>query len=134
MSRFRPPNDDDEEEEDDDDDFQNDMEALRQACIVTGTNLTNISPAAAVSDGSGEADGNSCGGASVSDSESEDDFELFRSVQNRFAKSAGSLEPLSLKPLCALPPVSDDEEDDFETLCAVKRRFAAYDNNNNQGK
>ncbi|KAJ6759878.1 SNRNA-ACTIVATING PROTEIN COMPLEX SUBUNIT 4 [Salix purpurea] len=134
MSRFRPPNDDDEEEEDDDDDFQNDMEALRQACIVTGTNLTNISPAAAVSDGSGEADGNSCGGASVSDSESEDDFELFRSVQNRFAKSAGSLEPLSLKPLCALPPVSDDEEDDFETLCAVKRRFAAYDNNNNQEK
>ncbi|KAG5229816.1 transcription factor [Salix suchowensis] len=134
MSRFRPPNDDDEEEEDDDGDFQNDMEALRQACIVTGTNLTNISPAAAVSDGSGEADGNSCGGASVSDSESEDDFELFRSVQNRFAKSAGSLEPLSLKPLCALPPVSDDEEDDFETLCAVKRRFAAYDNNNNQEK
>ncbi|KAJ6411329.1 hypothetical protein OIU84_007984 [Salix udensis] len=135
MSRFRPPNDDDEdEEEDDDDDFQNDMEALRQACIVTGTNLTNISPAAAVSDGSGEADGNSCGGASVSDSESEDDFELFRSVQNRFATSAGSLEPLSLKPLCALPPVSDDEEDDFETLCAVKRRFAAYDNNNNQEK
>ncbi|KAJ6340322.1 hypothetical protein OIU77_008141 [Salix suchowensis] len=134
MSRFRPPNDDDEEEEDDDDDFQNDMEALRQACIVTDTNLTNISPAAAVSDGSGEADGNSCSGASVSDSESEDDFELFRSVQNRFAKSAGSLEPLSLKPLCALPPVSDDEEDDFETLCAVKRRFAAYDNNNNQEK
>ncbi|KAJ6677063.1 SNRNA-ACTIVATING PROTEIN COMPLEX SUBUNIT 4 [Salix viminalis] len=135
MSRFRPPNDDNEdEEEDDDDDFQNDMEALRQACIVTGTNLTNISPAAAVSDGSGEADGNSCGGASVSDSESEDDFELFRSVQNRFATSAGSLEPLSLKPLCALPPVSDDEEDDFETLCAVKRRFAAYDNNNNQEK
>lgn len=133
MSRFRRPNDDDEEEEeDDDDDFQNDMEALRQACLLTGTN--NISPSAAVSDGSGEADGNSCGGASVSDSGSEDDFELFRSVQNRFATSANSLEPLSLKPLCALPPVSDDEEDDFETLCAVKRRFAAYDNNNNQGK
>ncbi|XP_052303603.1 uncharacterized protein LOC7462515 isoform X4 [Populus trichocarpa] len=135
MSRFRRPNDDDEEEEeDDDDDFQNDMEALRQACLLTGTNLTNISPSAAVSDGSGEADGNSCGGASVSDSGSEDDFELFRSVQNRFATSANSLEPLSLKPLCALPPVSDDEEDDFETLCAVKRRFAAYDNNNNQEK
>ncbi|MBA0690045.1 hypothetical protein Goari_007742, partial [Gossypium aridum] len=58
----------------------------------------------------------------------EDDLEIFRSIRNRLALSEDVYDPLSLKPLCTLPPNSSDEdaEDDFETLRIIQKRFLAY--------
>lgn len=117
----------DDEEEEYDDGLDDDMEALRQACMLTGTNLNDLndnnnsnspsSSSAAVAAAYRDSTGDS--------GSEEDDFELFRNVQKRFSTLC---EPLSLEPLCTLAPVSDGEEDDFEILAAVRRRFAAYDN------
>ncbi|KAK3033920.1 hypothetical protein RJ639_034720 [Escallonia herrerae] len=102
----------------DDEDLDDDMEALRRACILTGSaaasaTATAIEPPS--NDGSSDND----------DSDDEDDdVELVRSIQRRFL--VADEEPLSLNPLCSLPPVGDDYEDDFETLRAIQRRFSDY--------
>ncbi|OWM62626.1 snRNA-activating protein complex subunit 4 [Punica granatum] len=88
--------------------FDEDMEALRRACLLTGTDM----PAPSTSDHD----------ASV-DADSDDDLQLVRSIQSRFSISSDLF-----KPLAVLPPAgSDGEEDDFETLRAIQRRFSAYD-------
>ncbi|KAJ4832335.1 hypothetical protein Tsubulata_027818 [Turnera subulata] len=126
---------DDEHDEDDDDDVgfdDDDMEALRQACMLTGANieenipsLSSPSPAAAAAAASGEAArGSSDGGGSVSGSESEDDLQLFRDIQQQFSIRADSLEQ-------PLQDEEEEEEDDSETLAAVMRRFAVYSDNDN---
>ncbi|CDY71363.1 BnaCnng72580D, partial [Brassica napus] len=58
-----------------------------------------------------------------SDSESDDDFELLRSLKSQLALSMDArLPPMSLSD-------DDDEDDDsFETLRAIRRRFSAYAN------
>ncbi|GLT63532.1 hypothetical protein SLA2020_360910 [Shorea laevis] len=131
----------DREEEDDeelstsenDDEFLEDLEALKQACLKTGTDPNDIQVAAAdcncppASAATASAGGG--GGPSVCDSDSDDDLELFRSIRNRFALSDDVCEPLSMKPLCTLPPIAsddDDAEDDLQTLRAIQRRFSAY--------
>ncbi|XP_065852280.1 uncharacterized protein [Euphorbia lathyris] len=124
--------DDNEEElscdEENDSGFDDDMEALRRACTLAGTNVndledtyeggTNIYSSSAEAEEEADRD---------SSSVEDDDLELFRRVQSRFSKSNDSSEPLSLKPLCSLHPDFDNEDDDFETLCAVRRRFSTYD-------
>ncbi|KAJ9141518.1 hypothetical protein P3X46_032045 [Hevea brasiliensis] len=110
-----------------DDGFNDDIEALRRACTLTGTNLSDVN----IDNGennrslSAEGDGDSYSGEGEED---EDDFKLFRIIQNRFSFGTDSCEPIYSKPLCAFPLDFDDEEDDFETLCAVRKRFSAYDN------
>ncbi|WCJ28107.1 myb domain protein 4r1 [Euphorbia peplus] len=123
---------DDEEElscdEENDDGFEDDLEALRRACTLTGTNVSDL-------EDEGRGAGNLCSSSAevVEEEEeakqdsSDDDFELFRRVQSRFSNSNDSSEPLSLKPLCSIHPDFEDDDDDFETLCAVRRRFSSYD-------
>lgn len=117
---------------DSDDGFNEDMEALRRACQLTGKtpidrqlqlSSTTVTAASGVASagGSSEAD---------SDGEGEDDLQLVRSIQQRFAVPMDTEdEPLKMKPLCTLPPDwsdSDDCVDDYETLRAIQRRFTAY--------
>ncbi|KAK6127648.1 hypothetical protein DH2020_038627 [Rehmannia glutinosa] len=113
---------------DSDDGFDEDMEALKRACQITGKSptdkqlqLPSTTGAAASASASSEAD---------SDGEGEEDLQLVRSIQERFADPMDMEdEPLMMKPLCTLPPEwsdSDDCDDDYETLRAIQRRFAAY--------
>ncbi|GER32404.1 myb domain protein 4r1 [Striga asiatica] len=107
------------------DDFNDDMEALKRACQITGknpadNNLQLISTADATASPKVESDG-----------EGDEDLELVRSIQDRFAVPMDLFEdePLVMKPLCTLPPDwsdVDDCEDDYETLRAIQRRFSAY--------
>ncbi|KAK9279003.1 hypothetical protein L1049_028585 [Liquidambar formosana] len=127
--------DDDEEEfsggssSDNDDGFDEDMEALRRACMLTGSNPSDLNPS---SSSAAAATTTTTTTASASDSDGGDssdfdDLELVRNIQKRFSISDDFDQPLSLKPLNSLPPgLSDDEEDDFETLRAIQRRFTAY--------
>ncbi|KAI4330009.1 hypothetical protein MLD38_028323 [Melastoma candidum] len=115
MTSYRDFSDGEEEEEDDDDSsaasFDEDMDALRRACLLSGTSV----PEAPRSD-------------SHSDS---DDLEVVRRLQQRFSDSAAEDLAIRLptRLLTELPSCSDGEEDDFETLRAIQSRFAAYDHN-----
>ncbi|KAM2456147.1 hypothetical protein PS1_016063 [Malus domestica] len=129
-----PPSDDDQdqfsvdEEEEDDDLFEADMEALRRACMLTGTSPDDLKN----DGGGGNDDERQASADSESDSDSDaddDDLELLRQIRSRFSNSSDACEPLSLKPLCTLPPdASGDEEDDYQTLLAIRKRFSAYGN------
>ncbi|KAK4778804.1 hypothetical protein SAY86_006332, partial [Trapa natans] len=87
--------------------FDEDMEALRRACMLTGTDVSAASTS---------------GREASTDSDSEDDLQLVRSIQNRFSIHLGAL-----KSLAELSSLSDGEDDDFETLRAIQRRFSAFD-------
>jgi myb proto-oncogene protein len=103
----------------DDDALDEDMEALRRACMLTGRNpndLHNPSTSAANGDFS----------SGPADSDSDDDLELARNIQNRFSISSALCETLSLEPVSSLPPATSDEDDDFETLLAIQRRFSSH--------
>ncbi|XP_038726022.1 uncharacterized protein LOC120017044 isoform X2 [Tripterygium wilfordii] len=120
----------------DEDVLDEDLEALRQACILTGTTPGNVrdfqgSKSTSPSTYAAVEAIKPIGGGSLvaSDSDSDEDFQLVRNIQDRFSLTADSCEPLSLKPLSAIHPFLDREEledDDFETLRAVQRRFEAY--------
>ncbi|GKV45267.1 hypothetical protein SLEP1_g52375 [Rubroshorea leprosula] len=114
---------------DDDEEFQNDLQALKQACLKTGPNPDDCeinaadcnSPPVPVSASASTASANQLGLDSESDDE---DLELFRSRRSRLATSDVVCDPL-------FPPITsdcneDDAEDDFETLRAIQRRFSAY--------
>ncbi|XP_075503533.1 uncharacterized protein LOC142540937 isoform X2 [Primulina tabacum] len=111
----------DEESADSDDGFSADMEALRRACHITGTNpLGNNLQLASNSGGAA-----SVSSSSDSESDGDHDQELVRSIRKRFAITTD----MTQKPLCVLPPDSSDADDcdeDYETLRAIQRRFAAY--------
>lgn len=83
--------------------FDEDMEALRRACLLTGTDIAATSTS---------------GRDASTDSDSDDDLQLVRNIQNRFS---------AFKQLTLLPLASDGEEDDFETLRAIRKRFSAFD-------
>ncbi|GMQ11457.1 hypothetical protein CsSME_00054095 [Camellia sinensis var. sinensis] len=101
---------------DSDEGFNEDMEALRRACILTGTDPQALDTSVAT------------GGVAASSDSDEEDFELVRGIQQRLTACNHAEAPLFLKPLCTLPPAaSDDDEDDFETLRAIQRRFEGYD-------
>ncbi|XP_058199967.1 uncharacterized protein LOC131314974 [Rhododendron vialii] len=111
---------------DEDDDFSGsegdegldeDMEALRRACILTGTDLNSLQPPA------NETTASDC------DDDDDDDMELVRGVQRRLSACNHAEAPLFLKPLSTLPPAlsdPDDDEDDFEILRAIQKRFSGY--------
>ncbi|KAK8324543.1 hypothetical protein V6Z11_A12G309400 [Gossypium hirsutum] len=105
--------------------FDEDMEALKKACLRTGTDLNGLD---IVSVDNERPSTSTAASPASADSGSEDDLEIFRSIRNRLALSEDVYEPLSLKPLCTLPPISSDEdaEDDFETLRVIQKRFLAY--------
>ncbi|KAK9116161.1 hypothetical protein Sjap_015108 [Stephania japonica] len=91
---------------------EEDREAFRRACVLAGTNPSEVNAEAVLSDSEGS---------------DFDDIEFARSVQLRFSIPSENVRPMLLKPLRALPPgASDDEEDDFETLRAIERRFSKY--------
>ncbi|XAR63944.1 hypothetical protein NMG60_11024112 [Bertholletia excelsa] len=99
-----------------DDFLEEDMEALRRACILTGTDLRDLQVKAA-------ADRDAIPGELVASDSEEDDLELVRGIQQRFALCTHVDTPI---PLCTLPPAIPDDEDDFETLRAIQRRFQGY--------
>lgn len=109
----------------DSDDFglREDMEALRRACSLGG----------------GGFDGEICDDSSSESSD--DDFEVYRDIKNRFSNNCDDHEeqPLNLKPICVLPPVnldSDDDDDcngDLEILKDVQRRFMDFGNGSEEG-
>ncbi|OAY71802.1 Myb-like protein L [Ananas comosus] len=100
-----------------DDALDEDMEALRRACMLTGADPP---------DALGGSDSDSGGESSDSD-----DLGLLRRLQERFSvpsAAAGASESLPfVKPLSILPQSDSDEEDDFETLRAIQRRFSHYE-------
>ncbi|XP_021292351.1 uncharacterized protein LOC110422670 isoform X2 [Herrania umbratica] len=132
--------DEEEEEEEElsvsenDDSFDEDMEALKQACLRTGADLNDLQIAASDNDRPSTSDA-AVSSAALAYSGSEDDMEIFRSIRSRFALSVDVCEPLSIQPPCFLPPISsdDDAEDDFETLRIIQRRFRAYSSNDTRG-
>ncbi|PIN22504.1 hypothetical protein CDL12_04778 [Handroanthus impetiginosus] len=113
-----------------DDGFSEDMEALRRACLLTGENPNDGHPELPSTTGP-VANGVTSASASSeeeSDEGGDDDLEMVRSIQKRFAGSM-DVEDEMVKPLLTLPPDwsdNDDCEDDYETLRAIQRRFAAY--------
>lgn len=120
-----------EEEEDDDDGFNEDMEALRRACMLTGKDPDDINTCKDEEDpNSNQNDDVDTSSAPNSDSDGlDEDLELLRKIESQFSNTS-RCEPLSLKPLSTLLPtsVSDEEEDDYQTLLAIRKRFAAYEN------
>ncbi|XP_072976256.1 uncharacterized protein [Typha angustifolia] len=105
------------DDSDRDEALDEDMEALRRACLLTGND-----PASAFDDSdSGSDSGGSSSGI--------DDVGLLRRLQERFPSSSSAVElPPFIKPLCARHPQDSDEEDDFEILRAIQRRFSSYEN------
>ncbi|KAK4735880.1 hypothetical protein R3W88_010141 [Solanum pinnatisectum] len=114
---------------DSDDGFQEDMEALKKACLFAGKDADDLQPSSSTGDAAGghvvDDDDVTLSGSDAND----DDIAFVRGIQERFALSTELREPISLKPLCSIfPPGSEgDEENDLETLRAIERRFAAYD-------
>lgn len=99
--------------------FDEDMEALRRACVLTGADADS-----AVA----QAGGLELAAPDSDSDDDDDDLGLVRRLQERF--SADLANPLTLKPLASLHPAaatSDEDEDDFETLRAIQKRFCAYD-------
>lgn len=131
-----PYYDDDDDDEYDDDGFNDDIEALRRACMITGQDPDDViakndqgkNPSVHQNDDDIDV-GASSAPNSDSDSDFDEDLELLRKIKNQFSDTCLN-KPLSLKPLCTLlpPSVSDEEEDDYQTLLAVRKRFAAYEN------
>ncbi|KAH7854444.1 hypothetical protein Vadar_013882 [Vaccinium darrowii] len=110
-----------------DEGLDEDMEALRRACIITGTDLNSLQPSSSAPT---TADKSGFAAASDSDEEEEDDLELVCGIQRRFSACNHAEVPLFLKPLSTLPPAvsdQDDDEDDFDTLRAIQKRFAGLD-------
>ncbi|XP_059664104.1 uncharacterized protein LOC132309860 [Cornus florida] len=104
----------------DDEGFEEDMEALRKAFVLSETNPNDIQwPSTTAT---------TVLGGATSDSD-DDDLELVRRIQERFSIPVDEGTSLNMNPLCSLPPfASDDDEDDFEILGAIKKRFGHYDN------
>lgn len=123
--------DDDFSDNDYDDGFQQDMEALKKACLFAGKDADDLQPSSSSGDvAAGDDDDDDDVTPSVSDAnEYDDDIACLRNLQERFSLSTELCEPINLKPLCSIfPPGSEgDEENDLETLRAIERRFAAYD-------
>ncbi|CAI0380735.1 unnamed protein product [Linum tenue] len=116
----KPLSDGSSDDDDGDDDFADDMASLRQACLIAGKDVNRLDDDNAII----------CCGSNPSSPGSEDDLELLRGVRERFL-----LPDEMYKPLCALPPESDEDgEDDLETLTSIQRRFAAYIDSDAKGE
>lgn len=117
-----------EDERDDEDDvLDEDLAALRRACMIAGMNPRDLHDNIPSPFSHSAAAVNRDYSAKSPDSESDDDLELVRSIQNRFSVSSDLREPLSLEPLASVVPQdASDEEDDFETLLAIQRRFSGH--------
>lgn len=117
--------------------FNEDIEALRRVCMLTGA-IPSVLP----SSPSPAETANSRGGATATTSSFDsdaadndvvdgvDDLEFVRRLHQRFSAGLNDgEEPLSLKPLSSIPSLGalDNYECDFETLRAIQLRFAAYD-------
>ncbi|XP_071691251.1 uncharacterized protein [Rutidosis leptorrhynchoides] len=103
--------------------FEEDMEALRRACSLTGINEpVDDLPTSSTVDGDYE----------VTDESEDEDLELLRSIQQRFSVPTDDIvteqKPITMKPLNTIlaSGLSDDSGDDYETLCAIQRRFSQY--------
>ncbi|TVU41062.1 hypothetical protein EJB05_14553, partial [Eragrostis curvula] len=127
-------------------DLQEDLDALRRSCILSGADpdaavaqlsaascssyLGPSTPAASVSAAAPAAHDDSS-----DDDEEDEDLALVRSIREslRLNKAspddagcrASSSEP---RPICVWPPsdTDDDDEEDLETLRAIQRRFSHY--------
>nr|XP_010932454.1 uncharacterized protein LOC105053113 isoform X1 [Elaeis guineensis]XP_029122846.1 uncharacterized protein LOC105053113 isoform X1 [Elaeis guineensis]XP_029122847.1 uncharacterized protein LOC105053113 isoform X1 [Elaeis guineensis] len=90
-----------------------DMEALRRACMLTGAKPVVVD----------DSDSDSGG-----ESSSTDDIDLLHRLQERFYVPSSDADSLPfIKPLSSRPPPDSDEEDDFETLRAIQKRFTQYE-------
>ncbi|CAL5078244.1 unnamed protein product [Urochloa decumbens] len=131
-----------------DEDLQEDLDALRRSCILSGAD-----PDAAVAQVSSglagpstpalatAAAGGSNGFSSDEEEEEDEDLALVRAIRenlHRLNKVSPSSPPPdasggggeggdSPRPICTWPPSdTDEDEDDLETLRAIQRRFSHY--------
>lgn len=115
---------------DSDDGFNEDMEALKRACQLTGETPADHQLQLPSTTAAGGITSEGASSEGESEGEGGDDLQLVRSIQKRFAEPMDmGEEPLRLKPLLTVLPDwsdSDDIEEDYETLRAIQRRFAAY--------
>ncbi|KAL4573428.1 hypothetical protein LXL04_020233 [Taraxacum kok-saghyz] len=114
--------------------FDEDMEALRKACSVTGVDdsVDDLpKPSTAYSD------------YDDTYTSEDEDIELLRNIQQRFSVPTNDVgsehHSISMKPLSIIMPsgLSDDNDDygdDFETLRAIQRRFSQYYDTKNNDK
>ncbi|MCL7046409.1 hypothetical protein MKW94_002471 [Papaver nudicaule] len=113
-------------EDERDEGFDEDIEALRAACFLTGKNPDEVEIQEDVHNINTQIPSDKSDDPIIDDDD--DEFELVRNIKKKF-----SIPPddgaVFMKPLNALPPpvISDDENDDFETLRLVRRRFTDYD-------
>lgn len=106
--------------------FEEDMEALRRACSITGIDESVDLPRSSTADGDYD----------VTDESEDEDLELLRSIQQRFSvptNDVGTQQPATMKPLNTILPsgLLDDDGDDLETLRAIQRRFSQYNDDIN---
>lgn len=104
--------------------FEEDMEALRKACSVTGLDNNDLPK--------------SFTAAINGDSDEEEDIQLLRSIQQRFSLPTNHNDNdnhddigdgQEYQPLNTILPSSDDygdDDDDFATLRAIQQRFSQY--------
>ncbi|KAK3124416.1 hypothetical protein QOZ80_7BG0586270 [Eleusine coracana subsp. coracana] len=128
-------------------DLQEDLDALRRSCILSGADpdaaIAQLSSAAGAS--SSYLTGPSTPAVSASaaapaahdfsdDDEEDEDLALVRSIRESLRLTRASPPPdagdggAQPRPICVWPPsdTDDDDEDDLETLRAIQRRFSHY--------
>lgn len=117
-------------EDERDEGLDEDIEALRAACLLTGNTPDEEEIEEDVHNDTTEisipSDKNDNPNPIHDD---DDDFELVRSIKKKFSIPPDDGGAVFMKPLNSLPPfvASDGENDDFETLRVVRRRFCDYD-------
>ncbi|KAL6647082.1 hypothetical protein ACP70R_014519 [Stipagrostis hirtigluma subsp. patula] len=126
-------------------DLQEDLDALRRSCILSGADpdaaVAQVSSCLAAPAPASAAPATKAAGAddsSEDEEEEDDDLALVRSIrENLHLNKASPASPLPdprgggsspPRPICVWPPsdTDDDDEDDLETLRAIQRRFSHY--------
>lgn len=128
-------------------DLQEDLDALRRSCILSGADPdATVAQFSAAATSASFLTGPATPAASASaaappahdssdDDEEDEDLVLVRSIRESLrltrpspppdAGNDGTSQP---RPICVWPPsdTDDDDEDDLETLRAIQRRFSHY--------
>ncbi|KAL6880255.1 hypothetical protein ACP4OV_011820 [Aristida adscensionis] len=141
---------DDESDPDLDAGLQEDLEALRRSCILSGADpdatLAHLSSSSSYLAPGAPAPGAASAAVKAApddddgddDSSDDEDLALVRSIrENLRLNKASPASPLPERPICAWPPYDTDDddgaEDDLETLRAIQRRFSHYHSGTSTG-
>jgi myb proto-oncogene protein len=144
----------DDSDPDIDEDLQEDLDALRRSCILSGADpdaaVAQVSsglagpstPALAAATTAAPAGGNGFSSDEDDDDEEDEDLALVRAIRENLHRlntnkaspslpdggdGGGGEGSSSPRPICTWPPSdTDEDEDDLETLRAIQRRFSHY--------